>query len=83
MVDKPKPWEPRRMLAWICGRFERESIAAGKGWTQEEFAVRSGLTQQYISGLESRHRNPTISSLFELAQALTEEIDGLLRFGGG
>ena len=47
-----------------------KSLRLAKGWTQEEFAVRSGFTQQYISGLESGHRNPTIVSLFELAQAL-------------
>lgn len=41
-----------------------------KGWTQEEFAERSGFSQQYISGLESGRRNPTVVSLFELAQAL-------------
>lgn len=47
-----------------------KALRLAKGWTQEEFAVRSGFTQQYISGLESGHRNPTIVSLFELAQAL-------------
>lgn len=47
-----------------------KALRLAKGWTQEEFAVLSGFTQQYISGLESGHRNPTILSLFELAQAL-------------
>ncbi|WP_425505012.1 helix-turn-helix domain-containing protein [Sphingomonas ginsengisoli (ex An et al. 2013)] len=40
------------------------------GWTQERFADESGFSQQYISGLESGRRNPTVVSLFELAQAL-------------
>ncbi|HRE45130.1 MAG TPA: helix-turn-helix transcriptional regulator [Terricaulis sp.] len=31
---------------------------------------RSGFSQQYISGLENGLRNPTIVTLFELAQAL-------------
>jgi len=38
--------------------------------TQEEFAERSGFSQQYISDLERGRRNPTIVSLYELAQAL-------------
>lgn len=38
--------------------------------TQEELAERSGFSQQYISGLECGRRNPTVVSLFDLAQAL-------------
>ena len=40
------------------------------GWTQEQFAERCGLSQQYLSGLERGQRNPTVVTLFELAQAL-------------
>lgn len=46
------------------------TLRVAKGWTQEQFAERSGFSQQYISGLESGRRNPTVLSLFELAQAL-------------
>ena len=46
------------------------SLRLARGWTQEQFAERSGFSQQYISGLESGRRNPTVVSLFELAQAL-------------
>ena len=46
------------------------AVRLAKGWTQEHFAERSGFSQQYISGLESGRRNPTIVTLFELAQAL-------------
>ena len=31
---------------------------------------RSGFSQQYISGLEQGRRNPTIVTLYELAEAL-------------
>ena len=41
-----------------------------KKLTQEELAVRSGLSQQYLSGLERGHRNPTIVTLYEIAAAL-------------
>lgn len=38
--------------------------------TQEQLSAKSGLSQQYISGLEQGLRNPTIVTLYELAQAL-------------
>lgn len=38
--------------------------------TQEELAERSGFSQQYISGLERGLRNPSIVSIYEIAQAL-------------
>ncbi|WP_421937304.1 helix-turn-helix domain-containing protein [Phenylobacterium sp.] len=40
------------------------------GLTQEQLSEQTGLTQQYISGLEQGRRNPTILTLFDLAQAL-------------
>jgi transcriptional regulator with XRE-family HTH domain len=45
-------------------------IRLGKGITQEQFADASGFSQQYISSLESGRRNPTVITIFELAQAL-------------
>ena len=41
-----------------------------KGLTQEELSDRSGFTQQYLSGLENGRRNPTVVTVFELAEAL-------------
>ena len=38
--------------------------------TQEQFAERSGFSQQYLSDLERGRRNPTVVTLFELSQAL-------------
>jgi len=40
------------------------------GLTQEQVEERSGFSQQYLSGLERGRRNPTVVTLFELAQAL-------------
>lgn len=45
-------------------------IRAEKGLTQERLAEISGLSQQYLSGLERGRRNPTIVTLFEIATAL-------------
>ena len=41
-----------------------------KGFTQERFAEVSGVTQQYVSGLERGRRNPTVVTLYHLAAAL-------------
>jgi transcriptional regulator with XRE-family HTH domain len=45
-------------------------LRRAKGLTQEEVEARSGFSQQYISSLEQGRRNPTVITLFELAQAL-------------
>ena len=45
-------------------------LRAKAGLTREQLAERSGLTQQYISDLERGKCNPTIVTIYELAQAL-------------
>lgn len=53
----------------LVGRNVRR-LRQARGWTQEQFAERSGFSQQYLSGLEQGRRNPTVVTLYELAQAL-------------
>lgn len=36
------------------------------GWTQEQAAERTGVSQQYISDLERGRRNPTVLTMHEL-----------------
>jgi transcriptional regulator with XRE-family HTH domain len=55
----------RKLVGRNFGRFRR-----AKGFTQESFAEASGFTQQYVSGLETGRRNPTVVTLFELASTL-------------
>jgi transcriptional regulator with XRE-family HTH domain len=45
-------------------------LRRAKGLTQEQVEVRSGFSQQYISKLECGERNPTIITLYEIAQAI-------------
>ncbi|MFI4935211.1 MAG: helix-turn-helix domain-containing protein [Caulobacterales bacterium] len=45
-------------------------LRAAKGLTQEELAVKCGFSQQFLSGIERGKRNPTIVTLYEIAQAL-------------
>jgi transcriptional regulator with XRE-family HTH domain len=55
----------RKLVGANAARLRKEA-----GLTQEQLAERSGLSQQYISGLERGRRNPTVVTLYELAQAL-------------
>ena len=72
----------RKLVGQNFARLRRE-----KGLTQEDVEVRSGFSQQYLSGLERGQRNPTIITLYELSQALgvshldlirSDEVDGSL-----
>jgi len=45
-------------------------LRKARGLTQEEIEERSGFSQQYLSDLERGRRNPTVVTLYELAQAL-------------
>jgi transcriptional regulator with XRE-family HTH domain len=55
----------RKLVGRNFARLRRQ-----KGLTQEEVEARSGLSQQYLSGLERGKRNPTVITLYELAVAL-------------
>jgi transcriptional regulator with XRE-family HTH domain len=65
------------MRALVGHNFSR--LRRRQGLTQEEVAERSGFSQQYLSDLERGKRNPTIVSLYELAQALGVPYLDLLR----
>ncbi len=64
----------------LVGRNLRR-IRKEKRLTQEEFADRSGFSQQYLSGLERGERNPTIVTLYELASALGVGVIDLIKSG--
>ena len=55
----------RRLVGRNFGRIRR-----AKGLTQEQVEELSGHSQQYLSSLERGRRNPTVVTLFELAQAM-------------
>lgn len=58
----------RRLVGRNFARLRKE-----KGLTQERVAELTGFTQQYVSGLERGVRNPTVVTLFHLAQVLDVE----------
>lgn len=55
-----------------------QRLRRDKGWSQEELAEESGLHRTYVSGIERRVRNPTITVVDRLAVALGAPIGTLL-----
>ncbi|WP_108811838.1 helix-turn-helix domain-containing protein [Sphingorhabdus sp. Alg231-15] len=53
-------------------------LRKAKGWSQEEFAFEAGIHRTYISDLERGARNPTITVVEKLAQALDVKAGELL-----
>ena len=49
-----------------------------EGWSQEELAERSGLHRTYISGVERGGRNPTLTVIDKIANALKVRIAELV-----
>jgi len=52
-------------FGYILKQFRKE-----KSWSQEELAYNSGLDRTYISLLERGLRNPTLTTLFALANCM-------------
>lgn len=55
----------RKLVGRNAARLRKEADL-----TQEELAERCGLSQQYLSKLEQGKRNPTVVTLYEIAQGL-------------
>lgn len=58
-------------------------IRVEAGLSQEEIAVRMGVEQTYVSGLERGVRNPTLTTLDRAASALNVKITALLEDSAG
>ncbi|WP_375462126.1 helix-turn-helix domain-containing protein [uncultured Enterovirga sp.] len=64
----------RKVVGLNVLRLRRE-----QGISQEELSFRSGFGRAYLSGLETGKRNPTVVSLWEIANALDAKPVDLLR----
>ena len=64
--------DARRLLAQNIQR-----LRLAKGWSQEELADQAGVHRTYVSGIERRVRNPTVTILARLAKALGVSIGDL------
>lgn len=69
---------PRMGIRAIIG-LNVQRLRRAQGLSQEELSFRSGFTRAYLSGLESGRRNPTVVSLWKLAEALNTEMEELIR----
>lgn len=54
-------------------------IRKAKGWSQQELADKSGVSQTYISELEANKKQPTVPIAQNLASALGVSIGELLQ----
>jgi len=53
-------------------------LRLARGWSQEEFAARSGVHRTYVGSVERGERNVTVDTLERLAAALAVEIGSLI-----
>ena len=63
----------RQRLAVNMKRLRKE-----RGWSQEALAAEAGLDRTYISGIERRVKNPTITVVERVAKALACGLGDLL-----
>lgn len=55
-----------------CAEFGRRvrKLREERQWSQEAFADRIGIHRTYIGGIERGERNPTLTTIHKIAQAL-------------
>jgi len=58
-------------------------LRESKGWSQEDLAEKADLHRTYVSGIERGVRNPTLTIVFKLADALGVAPAVLLERRGG
>ena len=63
----------RQRLAANMKRLRKE-----RGWSQEALAAEAGLDRTYISGIERRVKNPTVTVVDRVAVALKCSLGDLL-----
>ncbi len=63
----------RQRLAVNMKRLRKE-----RGWSQEALADEAGLDRTYISGIERKVKNPTVTVLERVAKALSCSLGSLL-----
>jgi transcriptional regulator with XRE-family HTH domain len=58
-----------------CIQFGRiiSKLRAARGYSQEGFAAAAGVHRTYMGGIERGERNPTLTTILRLAEALELE----------
>jgi transcriptional regulator with XRE-family HTH domain len=70
----PVKENPHKILADNMRRLRAE-----RGWSQEKLAEESGLHRTYIGAVERLERNPSLTSMFKIAGALSVATWELIR----
>ncbi len=73
----PEKTDPR----WLFGR-RLVSLRKGKGLSQEQLALQSGLARSYLGGVERGQRNIALLNICRLAVTLEVAPGKLLAFEG-
>jgi transcriptional regulator with XRE-family HTH domain len=60
----------------LAGNMKR--LRKERGWSQEALADEAGLDRTYISGIERKVRNPTVTVIERIAAALSCRLGDLL-----
>lgn len=55
-----------------------KSLRKARGWSQEALAEEAGLDRTYISGIERKVKNPTVTVVERIAEALGCSLGALL-----
>lgn len=55
-----------------------KSLRKARGWSQEALAEEAGLDRTYISGIERKVKNPTVTVVERIAAALGCSLGALL-----
>ena len=59
-----------------------QRLRLARGWSQEQFAESSGITNKYISLVELGKVNPTLDKLLAIAKGLSISLSELVAAGG-
>ena len=60
------------------GGLNLQKLRRERGLSQEELADRANIHQTYLSGVERGKRNPTVTVLHRIAEALGADIEELV-----
>lgn len=74
--EKPQREKITALGKLFCRRLKE--LRAERGLNQIDFAKKAGLTQQFVSKLESGRAEPSLGTLEKLAKCLRVEINDLL-----
>lgn len=60
-----------------------KKIRENRGLTQEKLAFRAGLNRAYVGYIERCERNPSIETIYKIAQALNTPLYKFFKFEEG